>query len=850
MIHASFWRAASRFAIASLAMVWISCGGGGSSPSPQTPTYTVTFVAGTGGSLAGTTAQTVTSGGSTIPVTAVPSAGFGFANWTGGGFTTSAINPLTVSNVTSNLTISAHFTLQAYLVNFMSGTGGNLTGDTAQMVASGGSTTPVSAVPAPGYAFVNWTGTGFTTSTANPLTIANVTSNLTITANYGSLPSFNLDINALAASGLASVSSTTLDIGNIQSIFDRDLSTLARSANINPMVVQVAFTNPQTLVESRVYCSNAIGTPAYQWKVETADSQADLDSQTGTYRLAVPVTSTVSNVYSIVSISSPVTARIAKLTCQRLTGDNYVHLYEWALVSQGLPAPVITQQPQGATLTEGYPMYLSVNATAPGNPILSYQWTRNGQPISGATHSTYKVAGVLQSDAGSYAVIVSNGATTTPSASATVTVSPWDRSLAIWPNSVSSANSDPWLVRFHDRIEQMKPKVLFINFGNGRADYGPANRDNIASGPVTDPMLAQRVQAYTHVWEQATTYQPVTHPNAKPFITPVVTLVDLHDTSGHANSLAMPRRTPKGGTRPFFDVTALFGDAFNASIGLKDGNGQPINLAAAFKLGVINDVVICANQIDPDSGGATPIDQCVGMFESDCAYACYDDQFNKTTQVVNWPSPFPLPFDGVSLRITFTNIGRDIGSDGHGGTVYGFDLHGVPGHEFEYRANYFNWIPYFTKYFKRYADFDMDTKYGIGWSSLYGQTGDVYLYASPNGLGAMTVLTAPNANPPVSISNYRPVGGNTHYPPGAAHGYDYLPVATVMSSMETFMKPGSVAVPFNTTKWAYLMNDTLISDDNGGKWLTYWCQNVPGYLNDSLDDDGKPMKNWWVFWYY
>ena len=37
----------------------------------------------------------------------------------------------------------------------------------------------------------------------------------------------------------------------------------------------------------------------------------------------------------------------------------------------------------------------------------------------------------------------------------------------IWPNAVSSANSDPWIAQHHDEITEMHPKALIINFVNG-----------------------------------------------------------------------------------------------------------------------------------------------------------------------------------------------------------------------------------------------------------------------------------------------------------------------------------------------------------------------------------------------
>lgn len=70
-----------------------------------------------------------------------------------------------------------------YIVSFSAGPGGTLTGAISQTVTSGNSTTAVTAVPSSGYSFVNWTWTGGS-STANPLTIANITGALAVTANF------------------------------------------------------------------------------------------------------------------------------------------------------------------------------------------------------------------------------------------------------------------------------------------------------------------------------------------------------------------------------------------------------------------------------------------------------------------------------------------------------------------------------------------------------------------------------------------------------------------------------------------------------------------------------------------
>jgi hypothetical protein len=80
-------------------------------------------------------------------------------------------------------------TMPDYTLTFVSGGNGAITGITVQKLASGGDTTSVIAVPAPGHQFVNWTGVGnFEATTANPLRLYNVSADMTITANFAPVP--------------------------------------------------------------------------------------------------------------------------------------------------------------------------------------------------------------------------------------------------------------------------------------------------------------------------------------------------------------------------------------------------------------------------------------------------------------------------------------------------------------------------------------------------------------------------------------------------------------------------------------------------------------------------------------
>jgi len=82
-------------------------------------------------------------------------------------------------------------------------------------------------------------------------------------------------------------------------------------------------------------------------------------------------------------------------------------------------APVITQQPQNASVLAGQNSGFSVTATGTG---LGYQWYFNSNGISGATASGLGLTNVSGINAGNYDVVVSNGYGMATSSVATLTV--------------------------------------------------------------------------------------------------------------------------------------------------------------------------------------------------------------------------------------------------------------------------------------------------------------------------------------------------------------------------------------------------------------------------------------------
>ena len=83
-------------------------------------------------------------------------------------------------------------------------------------------------------------------------------------------------------------------------------------------------------------------------------------------------------------------------------------------------APSITNQPQSQTVIQGQTVIFTVGAASP--TPLTYQWFINGSKLSLATNATYGITNVQTSQAGTYAVVVSNLAGSVTSANAVLIV--------------------------------------------------------------------------------------------------------------------------------------------------------------------------------------------------------------------------------------------------------------------------------------------------------------------------------------------------------------------------------------------------------------------------------------------
>lgn len=138
--------------------------------------FTVTFTAGTGGSVAPTSARVEYGGEASSTATAA--IGYTFSGWSNGVKTAK----LTVTNVTANATYTAEYTTNTYTVTYVKGTGIATISKTSETVSWGANATGCTATVTTGYTFDGWYNGATRVSTSLTYAPTAVESNLTLTA--------------------------------------------------------------------------------------------------------------------------------------------------------------------------------------------------------------------------------------------------------------------------------------------------------------------------------------------------------------------------------------------------------------------------------------------------------------------------------------------------------------------------------------------------------------------------------------------------------------------------------------------------------------------------------------------
>ncbi len=384
-----------------------------------------------------------------------------------------------------------------------------------------------------------------------------------------------------------------------------------------------------------------------------------------------------------------------------------------------------------------------------------------------------------------------------------------------WPNEFSKANSDEWLVRHHDELRVMKPNVLVLNFANG---YSAEDVKKCATQLADAFREATKFHGYKESSPAFLDYQ----------IYKIVDLADDHKnkTGVGGDSSKYPRRA-QGEKGSAFVYPRLFTNEFASLCDVRDPRtGSQLALGEMVKHGLVNEVWIVT------AGDETRTPAEVSEMKQ-----AYDDHFNKIQgKFVRAGSGGDdgVPNIGRSLRFLNVNIAK-----GPGCSMESY------GHGLEHLAES-NAVPYFTKYFNEYADFDLDKRYKLPFDSLYHRRGASLSYPEPN------VLKVTYEGRPIVVHDYIPRGNSVHFTINSRKEYDLDNASPVMSTAEHFRQHdggnGKDKTEYFTP--AVFQKYKGVSADCMGPWLTYWMQNIPGANNKAFDDDGHHMKNWWPFLFY
>ena len=141
------------------------------------------------------------------------------------------------------------------------------------------------------------------------------------------------------------------------------------------------------------------------------------------------------------------------------------------------PSTTISTQPSAVTVCSGNTANFSVSAS--GTTPLSYQWNLNGNPVNGATSSTFSISSPQANNAGQYTVTITGGCGSITSSQAALTV-----------NSAPSISSQPAIVAACDGSSAT---FNVTAAGSGNLTYqwkfGASNISGATSASYTIPMV-------------------------------------------------------------------------------------------------------------------------------------------------------------------------------------------------------------------------------------------------------------------------------------------------------------------------------------------------------------------------
>ncbi len=400
----------------------------------------------TNGSVTKNPDKLLYKGGEVVTLTPVPATGYHFTVWSGD--LTGSTSPEDIT-IDADKTVTAGFAINTYDLTYTAGANGSIDGATSQTVDYDTDGTEVTADPDENYHFVDWSDG----STVNPRTDANVTANISVTANFKAIPVVS-DIPDQSV--VDPEDFTVINLDNYVSDDDAITWTVTEQGDLT-----IDYSPPSTTTITYT-STGSIYTKTVTFTAEDTDGNTDFTTTTFTVYPPFSISDDPDNVeeYSGKDVSFSVTA----------AGGTGTYIYQWwrgttspttisGATSATLPLNnllmdqadeywcVVTTtgatngepslESSKATLTVFQTAYITVDPssltkwpgesasfsiTAIGEPDVTYQWEKDDVELDDETANTLTIGSVVRSDGGVYKCTATNDGGSSTSEPATLTV--------------------------------------------------------------------------------------------------------------------------------------------------------------------------------------------------------------------------------------------------------------------------------------------------------------------------------------------------------------------------------------------------------------------------------------------
>jgi hypothetical protein len=274
-------------------------------------TYTLSYSAGTGGSIVGSSTQVVDYGSNGTTVTATPATGYHFVSWSDGVLTAARQD----TNVTANVTVSATFAIDTHTLAYTAGLHGSIVGSATQVVNYGANGTTVTATPATGYHFVSWSDGVLTAARRDMNVIVDVSASASFAIN-----TYTLSYSAGANGSIVGSATQVVNYGSNGTLVTATPATGYHFVSWSDGVLTAARTDTNVTANLSVSASFAINTYTLTYSAGAHGTITGVSPQTVNYGSdGMLVTAVPASGYHFVSWSDGVTT--AARTDTNVTAD-------------------------------------------------------------------------------------------------------------------------------------------------------------------------------------------------------------------------------------------------------------------------------------------------------------------------------------------------------------------------------------------------------------------------------------------------------------------------------------------------------------------------------------------------